>query len=182
MRFWEESRPDLLEPLSLALRLGFLVEAAEEVETGTRPLVVNTSVCVLLPLTVTTVVTNCCGRLLTDFDWPWVTSDASVERGSEDEVMVDRRGPEVESRVTDVVTSSSVCEVECGTEVTEGEGLPFAESLVVCKATVGDAGAGVLGDDEVGLAEGGAELVAAGDVEAGAVAEAPVPTGTFCRY
>ena len=68
IRFCEGSKPDLLEPLSLPSRLGLLVEVAVEVDTGTRPLVVKTFVCVLLPLIVTTVVTNCCVRLLTDVD------------------------------------------------------------------------------------------------------------------
>lgn len=40
IRFWEESRPDLLEPLSSGFTLGARVEVAEEVETGMTPLVV----------------------------------------------------------------------------------------------------------------------------------------------
>lgn len=67
-RFCEESKPDLLEPVSLVSRFGLLVDVAEEVETGIRPLVVKTLVRVLPLLIVTTVVTNCCVRLLTDRD------------------------------------------------------------------------------------------------------------------
>ena len=43
-RFCDESRPDLLELLSLASRLGLLVDETEEVDTGTNPLVVKTLV------------------------------------------------------------------------------------------------------------------------------------------
>lgn len=61
IRFCEESSPDLLEPLPFSSRVvGFLVDVTEEVETGTTVLPVEIRVRVLLPLTVTTVVTNCC--------------------------------------------------------------------------------------------------------------------------
>ena len=52
----------------LPLRLGALVDVVEEVDTATRPLVVETKVRVLLPLTVTTVVTSCSVLLLTDVE------------------------------------------------------------------------------------------------------------------
>lgn len=69
IRFCEESSPDLLEPLSFSSRVvGFLVDVTEEVETGTTVLPVEIRVRVLLPPTVTTVVTNCCVWLLTDLD------------------------------------------------------------------------------------------------------------------
>lgn len=68
IRFCEESSPDLLEPLWFPFKLGALVEVEAKVETAFSPLVVTTLVRVLLPLTVTTVVTNCCVRLLTDLD------------------------------------------------------------------------------------------------------------------
>ncbi len=48
--------------------MGALVDVVEEVETATRPLVVETKVRVLLPLTVTTVVTSCSVLLLTDVE------------------------------------------------------------------------------------------------------------------
>lgn len=103
IRFCDESIPDLLEPLSLASRLGLLVEVAEEVEAGIRPLVVKTLVRVLLPLTVTTVVRNCCVRLLTDLDTVWVsTRDGSVDPGPEVEVLVDCAPVDIEVAMVDV--------------------------------------------------------------------------------
>ena len=69
MRFCEGSNPDLVESVSVSsLVVGFEVEVTKEVETGTTVLPVDTLVRVLLPLTVTTVVTNCCVWLLTDLD------------------------------------------------------------------------------------------------------------------
>ena len=44
------------------------MDVVEEVDTATRALVVETNVSVLLPLTVTTVVTSCSVLLLTDVD------------------------------------------------------------------------------------------------------------------
>lgn len=89
MRFWEESRPDLLESLSFASRLGLLAETVE-VETGTKPLVVRTFVSVLLPLVVITVVVNCCVRLLTDFDLVCILAvDVSVDRKPGVELVVE---------------------------------------------------------------------------------------------
>ena len=66
IRFWDDWRPELpLEPL-LPSSVGALVDVEEEVDTATRPLVVETKVTVLLPLIVTTVVTSCSVLLLTD--------------------------------------------------------------------------------------------------------------------
>lgn len=70
----------------------------------------------------------------------------------------------------------------CVTIVADGEGLLFTESLVVCTAVVGDAGAGVFADEGVGFIGDDPELADAAEFEAEAAAEAPVPTGTFCRY
>lgn len=70
----------------------------------------------------------------------------------------------------------------CGAIVVDGEGLSFTVSLVVGTAVVGGAGAGVFADEGVGFIEDDPELTAAAEFEAEAAAEAPVPTGTFCRY
>lgn len=59
----------MLEPLSGSFRVvAFLVDVTEKVETGTTVLPVEILVRVLLPLTVTTVVTDGCVWLLTDPD------------------------------------------------------------------------------------------------------------------
>lgn len=51
---------------------------------------------------------------------------------------------------------------------------------------VDDAGLGEFAEGDVGLAKGAAELAAelaaAGEFDDAVVADAPVPTGTFCRY
>ena len=66
VRFCDGWRPELLvEPL-LPSSVGALVDVIEEVDTATSPLVVETRVRVLLPLTVIIVVTSCSVLLLID--------------------------------------------------------------------------------------------------------------------
>ncbi len=84
IRFWDGWRPELpLEPL-LPSRVGALVDVVEEVDTATRPLVVDTNVRVLLPLTVTTVVTSCSVLLLTDVETETVGLLEVMDLGSVD--------------------------------------------------------------------------------------------------
>ncbi len=68
----------------LPSRVGALVDVVEEVDTATRPLVVDTNVRVLLPLTVTTVVTSCSVLLLTDVETETVGLLEVMDLGSVD--------------------------------------------------------------------------------------------------
>ena len=71
------------------------MEVVEEVDTAMRALVVETNVRVLLPLTVTTVVSSCSVLLLTDVDTETLGLLEIVDRESVDVVpLVD--GPGVE--------------------------------------------------------------------------------------
>ena len=71
------------------------MDVVEEVDTATRALVVETNVSVLLPLTVTTVVTSCSVLLLTDVDTEMVGLLEVVDLESVD-VVPPVDGPEVE--------------------------------------------------------------------------------------
>ena len=83
----------------------------------------------------------------------------------------------------DVTPWLFACEVDSGVVEVNGVGLLFSWVLVVSTMTaVDDAGPGESIEDSVGLAGGGAEVAAAGEVDGAVVADAPVPTGTFCRY
>lgn len=144
-------------------------------------LLVYTLVSVLLPLIVTTVVIYCCVRLLTDPDWAAVASDASVEVGLEELVVVDWTPAGVWPWVGKVLSWSSACDVDGRAAVAEGDGLSF-KTLVLCTSTVGDANTGVLADDGVSFANELVEVAAIGGFDGEAEAEAPVPTGGFCRY
>lgn len=62
----------------------------------------------------------------------------------------------------------------------EGDGLSF-KTLGLCTSTVGDANTGVLADG-VSFANELVEVAAIGGFDGEAEAEAPVPTGGFCRY
>lgn len=183
IRFWSWSKPDLPESPSLVSRLGFVVEVAEEVEAGSNRFVVYTLICVLLPLTATTVVINCCVRLLTDLDSALVALDASVEIGPRGRFIVDWTSAGGGLCAGRIVSWSPACELD-GSAFVEagGNGLSFANSLVVCTSTVGGSNTELSSDDEVSSAENGVELVAARLLDVEAVTEAPVPMGTFCRY
>lgn len=64
----------------------------------------------------------------------------------------------------------------------DGEGLLLASSLVVCSAAAEDGDSGELSGDEVGLFGDGADVAAEGEFDGEILlADAPVPTGTFCR-
>lgn len=64
----------------------------------------------------------------------------------------------------------------------DGEGLSLASSLVVWSADAGDGDSGELSGDDVGLFGDAADVATVGEFDGETLlADAPVPTGIFCR-